>query len=74
MKKSINKETLRTKGKTKADMAKEFDISGRTLANYLKDAGMITGRRQKLFPKEIAALYLQYGVPREDVPIKRLIR
>ncbi len=71
---NVNTEKLNLTAKSKGMLAEEYDVSVKTLTSWFKDAGLVTGRRKKLNSKEVRFVYEKFGVPRQDVPIKSLIR
>lgn len=71
---SVNKDSLDTTVKSKAQLANEYGTSVRTFVKWLKDHEIETGRRKLLTSKEVGMAYRRIGVPREDVPIGRVVR
>ncbi len=74
MNNGVNNESLDTTAKSKTQLASEYGTSVRTFVSWLKNHDIQTGRRKLLTSKEVGMVYTRIGIPRENVPIRRLVR
>jgi hypothetical protein len=61
----INCDNLDLKAKSKKQLANEYGVSVKTLTTWMKSSGFETGRRKILH---------SFGIPRENVPFKSVMR
>jgi len=70
----INTDNLDLKAKSKKQLANEYGVSVKTLTTWLKSKEIVTGHRKILYSAEVRRIYRSFGIPRENVPIKSIIR
>lgn len=55
----------KVKGKTKKELAQEYEYSRKTIAQMCKEAGIFT--RKRLTAKEVKLFYETFGLPLLDI-------
>ena len=58
------KTTIMIKSKTRQELATEYDVSRKTIYNWLKEAGMKLSSRL-ITPKELKIIYKTFGKPKK---------
>ncbi len=70
----INCDNLDLKAKSKKQLANEYGVSVKTLTTWMKSKDMVTGHRKILHSAEVRKVYNCFGIPRENVPFKSVMR
>jgi len=70
----INCDNLDLKAKSKKQLALEYGVSVKTLTSWMKHKGFDTGYRKILNSAEVRSIYNSFGIPRENVPFKSVMR